>query len=178
MSLLLKDGAATSFRARVEGWGWTLPLNLNSLASRNSGVGESTLSDWSWDFPCFNTEGPSSWETLQSRANWDIWAPHSGVRKCEIISVRRTLLDSVMLLVNVMLYHCLGVCMCVCVCVCVAWMCVFVHTESTITIHSSCVLRSHVRHWISKHGSTASKGNTGVGSQKPPATYFHQLINT
>ena len=69
-------------------------------------------------------------------------------------------------------------CVYVCVCVCVAWMCVFVHTESTITIHSSCVLRSHVRHWISKHGSTASKGNTGVGSQKPPATYFHQLINT
>ena len=112
----------------------------------------------------------------QSRASWDIWAPHSGVRRCEIISVWRTLLDSLMLLVNVMLY--LSGCVYICVCVCIVWMCVFVHTESTITIHSSCVLQSHVRHWISKHGSTVSKGNIGVGSQKPTPTYFHQLIKT
>ena len=135
MSLLPKDGAAASFRAVVEGLGWTLPLHLNSLASRNSGAGESTLIFLvSWDFPCFNAKDSSSWGTLLSRANWDIWVPHSGVRRCEIISVWRTLLDSLLLLVNVMLYHRLGVCIYVSVCVCVCCVNVCVCAQSQLLL--------------------------------------------
>ena len=186
MSLLPKDGAAASFRAVVEGLGWTLPLHLNSLASRNSGAGESTLIFLvSWDFPCFlgfslfqrrrslilgNSSikgklghlGTPFW----SEKVWNYFSLENSARQpfaageCDAISPSGC------------------VYICICVCVCVLCECVCLCTESTITIHSSCVLQSHIRHWVSKHGSTVSKGNTGVASQKPPATYFHQLINT
>ena len=116
MSLLLKDGAAISFRARVEGL-----CVLNSLSIPWL---QETLEQGSQLFligPGIFLVSTLKVEALQSRANWDSWAPHSGVRKCEIISVRRILLDSLMLLVDV----------CICVCLC---------TEPTIIIHGSCVL--------------------------------------
>ena len=56
------------------------------------------------------------------------------MRRCEIISVWRTLLDSLLLLVNVMLYHRLGVCIYVSVCVCVCCVNVCVCAQSQLLL--------------------------------------------